>query len=237
MSSQPTTRERKSIAALSFLSDITTDLLIPFDKPVDVIIVLDCCYSFLATRDANPESRIVEILSAGREAADPIAFAAGTRNSFTSKLLMEVRRRPQQDEKFVEIASVIDTLRATSPVKKPSYAAKVGLGSICLPLTASAVATDTTTIDGLQATFSVHVSHSFTNEDLEDLVEWLENMPKSKCSLKLESVKSTDSMLFVFESNVLCFYRITSLPGVSLICEHRPLDFSWLFQRPRPGRH
>lgn len=64
-----------------------------------------------------------------------------------------------------------------------------------------------------------------------DLVGWLAMMPKSKsAALKLESVKSTNSMLFIFESSYLSFMRIDGMPGVSLICENGPSDFSWLFR-------
>lgn len=220
----------KKIAANSFLFDITTDLLIPFENAVDTVVILDCCHSFLATRNANPEARIVEILSAGRDAQDPIAFGAGKTNSFTSKLLMEVRHRAQRGEKFAEMASVIETLQRTSRVKKPAYAAKVGLGSICLPLTTSSAMVDVSrAADGLLATFSVHVSSDFTARELEDLVEWIESLPKTKhSSLKLESVKQTGSMLFIFECDIVGFRRICDLPGVQLICENLPVDFSWL---------
>lgn len=85
------------------------DLQVGLDQPIDIIVIFDCCYSFLAARNTETKSRVVEILSAGDE-RDPVAFAAGTKNSFTSKLLIEIRSRAQQGDKLVEMADVIDKL-------------------------------------------------------------------------------------------------------------------------------
>jgi hypothetical protein len=41
-------------------------------------------------------------------------------------------------------------------------------------------------------------------------------------------------MLFIFEASRLCFLGIYGLPGVSLICENQPDDFSWLLH-PTPS--
>lgn len=35
-------------------------------------------------------------------------------------------------------------------------------------------------------------------------------------------------MFYLFEGNRLLFFRITGLPRVSLICEHKSVDYSWL---------
>jgi hypothetical protein len=228
----------KKIAASGLLLNFTTESLVSLDQAVDVVVIFDCCYSFLAARNTNSQSRIVEMLSAGDE-SDPVAFAAGTKNSFTSKLLIEIRSRSQRGDKLVEMADVIDKLQQSSPVKKPGYAALLGIGSITLPLNTTTTAampnpTPPKRVPGLLATFSVHVSKTFSKHELKDLVQWLEKMPKVKSAgLKLESVKTTNSMLFIFESSRLCFLRICGLPGVNLICENQPDDFSWLLH-PTP---
>jgi hypothetical protein len=78
----------------------------------------------------------------------------------------------------------------------------LGISSITLPLnttTTAAMANPTPpkSVPGLLATFSV--SKAFNRQGLKDLVGWLEKMPKVKsASLKLESVKTTNSMLFYF---------------------------------------
>jgi hypothetical protein len=133
------------------------------------------------------------------------------------------------------MADVIDKLQQSSPVKKPIYASKLGMGSVTLPLnkleSAEGHSSLLSSVPGLLATFSIHVSHTFTNEELTELIKWLEECPRARGSkLKLESVKLTQSMVFIFEIDRLCFLRIDGLPGTALICENLPSDFSWLFQ-------
>ncbi|KAJ9245641.1 hypothetical protein DTO169E5_360 [Paecilomyces variotii] len=228
----------KKIAASRLVSLLVDETVLPFDAPLDIILIFDCCFSFLATRNPSPKSRIVEILTAGDD-RDPIAFSAGTQLSFTSKVLVEVRKRAQNGEKFIEVADLIDTLRKSSPVKTPSYAAKVGMGSITLPLAQIPITPSTSPMrrnpPGLLATFSLHVSKTFSRDELKELVKWIGTFPKIKgASMKLENVKQTSSMVFIFEASRLSYLRICGLPGMILICENEPADFSWLFA-PEPA--
>jgi hypothetical protein len=87
----------------------------------------------------------------------------------------------------------------------------------------------------LLATFSLHVLQTFSNEELKDFVAWITIMPESKtATLKLENVKVTNSMIFIFEANLLCFSRIDGIPGAQLLCENEPCDFDWLLH-PQPS--
>ncbi|KAJ9349271.1 hypothetical protein DTO027B9_7671 [Paecilomyces variotii] len=221
------------IAASLLVSLLVDEILLPFDAPLDIILIFDCCYSFPAARKPNPKSRIVEILTAGDD-RDPIAFSAGTQLSFTSKVLVEVRKRAQNGEKFIEVVDLIDTLRKSSPVKTPSYAAKVGMGSITLPLAQIPITPSTSPMrrnpPGPLATFSLHVSKTFSRDELKELVKWIGTFPKTKgASMKLENVKQTSSLVFIFEASRLSYLRICGLPGMLLICENETADFSWLF--------
>ena len=64
-------------------------------------------------------------------------------------------------------------------------------------------------VPGLLATFSIHVSHCFTREELESLARWLEESPRAKSSnLKLESFKVTNLLLSIFEVDQKCLARI-----------------------------
>ncbi|KAN0069778.1 hypothetical protein V8E54_012084 [Elaphomyces granulatus] len=69
---------------------------------------------------------------------------------------------------------------------------RLGMGSITLPLnTTTATAPSLTSMkrNGLLATFSLHVSQTFSKAELKDPVTWLTNMPKSEtAALKLENV-------------------------------------------------
>lgn len=229
----------KKMAVHPIMSIFDSESAIPLDLMIDFLVIFDCCYSFLASRAPLPNSRLVEVLTSG-DARDPIAFPAGTHNSLTFKLLVEIRSRAQRGDKRVEIADAIDTLRQNSPIKKPQYAPKLGLGSITLPLnpamTAISINKPISTSDtpGMLATFSIHVSKTFDKQELQALVNWILQLPKTKsATLKLESIKETQSMLFIFEGSCLCFSRIFGLPGVILICENLPNDFSWVLpQKP-----
>lgn len=223
----------KVIPADRLLQDIQTDRIIPLDETVDVIIILDCCFSFLASRTARQQHRRVDILCAN-ERRDPVALGAGTSCSFTSKLLVEARSRAQNGDVTVELSNLIETLREKSPRKKPTYAARLGLGSIILPLvpTIPSVASRPPA-PGLLATFSMHVSDNFTEKELKDLVSWMGMLPKSKSAgLKLESIKKTHSMLFIFETNLRSFHRISGMPGVNLICENYDSRYDHILRPP-----
>lgn len=224
----------KVIAVERLLSDIQTDRLIALDEHVDVIIILDCCFAFLASRTNQPNHRRVDILCAN-EKRDPIAFAANKANSFTSKILVEARSRAQNGERTIAMSNLIEKLRETSPVKKPTYAGKLGPGSIVLPLVSSVPSVASRPpVPGLMATFSIHVSENFSDEELRDLVRWIGNLPKSKlATLSLEGIKKTNSMVFIFEVTLGSFYRIMGIPGVSLICENQNVSFNHIL---RPNR-
>ena len=44
---------------------------------MDIIVVLDCCFAFLASRTNQPNHRRIDVLCANEE-RDPLAFAAKT---------------------------------------------------------------------------------------------------------------------------------------------------------------
>lgn len=228
----------KTLAANSFMFELVTAQLHLIDVTVDIIIILDCCYSFLASRaTTEPQTRLAEILTAG-DKNDPIAFGPGRSNSFTSKLLVEIRKRAHAGDRSVEMADVINSVQACS-ARKPGYAAKLGIGSVILPLDPSRavpVKVPTPHVPGLLATFSIHVSKTFNNDELSQISAWIDQLPQvNGVSLKLESVKKTQSMLFIFEASLLSFRRICGLPGITLICENTPDDFSWIIRRGEGG--
>jgi hypothetical protein len=101
-----TTNGRKRVRTGTIFHILTDESGYLDQSIVDVLLMLDCCYSYLAVRKFNPSSRIVEVIIAG-EARDPIAFAAGTRNSFTCKLHMESRSIQQQGKEYAEVAEII----------------------------------------------------------------------------------------------------------------------------------
>ena len=55
------------IAVDHLLRDVLSEYVIPFDERVDVVVILDCCFAFLASRSNEPNYRRVDILSASDE--------------------------------------------------------------------------------------------------------------------------------------------------------------------------
>lgn len=81
------------------------------------------------------------------------------------------------------------------------------------------------------------MSKTFSRDELKEHLKWIETFPKTKgASLKLENVKQTYSIFFIFEASRLSYLRICglSLPVPNRICENEPTDFSWLLA-PEPA--
>lgn len=201
--------------------------MIPLDPDVDVVLMLDGCYSYLSTRSPNGLHRRVDVLCAG-DRTDPIANGSIGANSFTKKVFVEVRKRAQQGKVDVELSSLIAHLRATaSPRKMPTYAAKLGPGSIVLPIIRpppkSSIIDQSSSIfypPGNLATFSLHISDNMTREDVNKILQLTHKSPTEASTLRLESVKKTNSTVLIMECAIDCFYRIAGIPGIVLICEN-----------------
>jgi hypothetical protein len=81
-----TTNGRKRVRTGAIMELLTDEAgYLENQSKIDVLLIFDCCYSFLAGRQLHPSNN-VEVITAGDEARDPIAFAAGLKNSFTCKL-------------------------------------------------------------------------------------------------------------------------------------------------------
>lgn len=120
----------KSFNAGRLFSDVDSDSVILDDNsPVDVVFILDCCYSFLATKAAKPVGRIVEILAAV-DANTPGAFIPGQRVSFTAKLATKAASLKGQGYQSIELAEIMSFIRAELPIKKPSHTVRIGNSSV-----------------------------------------------------------------------------------------------------------
>lgn len=202
------------------------------DAPIDVLYIFDCCFSFLATRQINARSRLVEVLAAN-DYRNPSAFGPQSAHSLTSKLYLEVRDRAQRGEKMIEIAQIMDKLQQSTVVKTPSHAVKIGLGSIVLPLSpfpnprsATSTSSQPAYRPGLLASFTIHTTEPCDEVDIRNAANWAESFPQSKTlSLHYEGSKRVNSTLFFFEVQRLAFLRIAGAPGVTLICENKP--YTW----------
>ncbi|PGH12577.1 hypothetical protein AJ79_04198 [Helicocarpus griseus UAMH5409] len=228
----------------SILRRLLDDIFAPFNVPVDILIILDCCLGFSATREPGSASRVVGVLGAG-ERED----LSGRGQSLSLQLLTEVQNRVQRGDETVEIADLMDTLQQKLPLdKRPVYAPSIGLGSIILPL--NRIDVDKTSFNSeaknhaqapaspsrislsslVRSTFSLQVSNDINGVELENLFEWISALPRNKdLVLRLENAKPMrNSFLFIFESSRLVFLRLAGLPGVARLCEHDPSESSWI---------
>lgn len=122
-----TSQTGKQIAADRLMADMCSEYTIPLDANVDIVVILDCCHSYLFTRTANEGHRRVDVLSAG-DREDPNAYSSRGTLSFTSRLSVETQKRAQRDDVEIGMADLVSSLRETSsPVKTPTYAARLGV--------------------------------------------------------------------------------------------------------------
>lgn len=200
-----TSQTGKQIAADRIMADICSDFIIPLDAEVDVVVIMDCCHSYLFTRTANEDHRRVDVLSAGNR-EDPKSYDSCGTFSFTSKLSVEIQKRAQRGDVEIEMAQLVSSIRETSssPVKTPTYAAKLGLGSVVLPiirLTPTASTTipqDTSAFypSGYLATFSLHIAETLNRSEIDKILHWIHQAPNKETSvLTLENVKTKENKL------------------------------------------
>ncbi|KAJ5246220.1 hypothetical protein N7468_001203 [Penicillium chermesinum] len=155
---------------------------------VDVVYVLDCCYAHKALKALSTDSRLVEVIAA-TDANMPGALGY-PRDTLTGKLRGEIARRICDGHKYVEVADLIQTLRANSPVVKPSHGLRKGIGSVCLPLTGLAQTDPKTLSPSLRALFSVHVTDDMSPKQIEELVIWIGSLPPA-FQISLDGVYQT----------------------------------------------
>ncbi|KAL4786487.1 hypothetical protein BJX76DRAFT_365573 [Aspergillus varians] len=196
---------------------------------VDVLIILDCCFAFTAGRAAETNPRIVEIISA-TDHHSPLAFSP-PRNTVTVKLLGEIRRRQRESYSRIEIANVVDSLRAReAAVKRPTHCLKLGAASICLPCAGLSTVDPTDIPPALRVLFSVHLSYDMSEEEQVRFANWIGSLPAS-VSMTLEGVYPTGSTCLVLAcawgawakvSNMRGFKYVADITGPSTIRHREP---------------
>lgn len=185
-------------------------------SPVDVLFVLDCCASFLATKGVTITSRIVEVIAAV-DADKPRALVPGQAVSFSAKLATEVAYLKGQGVSSIEVAELISALRVESPARKPTHMVRLGTTSVRLQFPGSMISRSMGA-PKLRAVFQIHVNDDFTLDELKGVAQWIHSL-SPRVKLNLEGVFETGSTCFIFQSSFALFSRLNGIPGVSLICE------------------
>jgi hypothetical protein len=184
----------KTFAMDRLISMATDKIILNGSSPVDVVFVLDCCASFLATKGASVTSRIVEVVAAV-DACHPRAFVPGQAVSFSAKLATKVAYLKGQGVSSIELAELIAALRIESPARKPTHMVRLGTSSVRLYFPAS-ISSRSMGTPKLQAVFQVHVADDFTQDELKDLIRWVHSL-SPWVKLKLEGVFDTASTCFI----------------------------------------
>ena len=200
-------------------TDVRGGVILDDYSPVDVIFILDCCYSFLATKAAKPIGRVVEVLAAV-DANTPGAFIPGQRVSFTGKLATKAAFLKGQGYQSIELAEIMSFMRAESPIKKPSHIVRIGTSSVRLWYSKDISNKTPPGPPKLRAVFQVHVDESFTQEELKNFIGWIHSL-SPRVGLSLDAVFETGSMCLIFQASYSVFSKLNGIPGI------RPARLLW----------
>ncbi|KAE8158374.1 hypothetical protein BDV40DRAFT_307889 [Aspergillus tamarii] len=209
----------KTCNAMRFMLDLATQEEYDLRDAgnVDVLFVLDCCYSFMVTREASTSGRIVEIMSA--TASDNPRTVTPPANTFTNKILGEVSRRHRDGHKYIEIANLVERLRAQGTgVISPTHCLKIGAASVCVPLTGLTTADPTTITPSLRAVFRVEIADNMTKVDVERFIHRIRTLP-ANVAITLEGIYPTGSMCFILSSAYSVYSKLAGMKGYALITE------------------
>ncbi|KAE8378845.1 hypothetical protein BDV26DRAFT_260683 [Aspergillus bertholletiae] len=209
----------KTCNAMRFMLDLATqdEYDLHDVSNVDVLFVLDCCYSFMATREASTTGRIVEIMSAtARENPRTVTPPA---NTFTNKILDEVGRRHRDGHRYIEIANLVERLRVQgTAIISPTHCLKTGAASVCIPLAGLAAVDPTTIPPSLQAVFRVEIVDNMAKVDMERFTDWIRSLPVN-VAITLEGIYPTGSMCLILSSAYSVYSKLAGMKGYALITE------------------
>ena len=185
---------------------------------VDVLFILDSCYSYLGTRQYIPATRVVQVLAAVDENTK-FAFGAGNTASFTGKLLNELKARKRAGANSVDLAELISDLREKSPQKKPVHGLLVGNHSLRLAFPGHE--SGFTAIPPGPATkvvFGFRLAKSLSREAAANFRKWLKDLPKN-VGLSLEAVYETSSLYFIFRAPWRLWTQLADYSFTQELCE------------------
>ncbi|KAE8392467.1 hypothetical protein BDV23DRAFT_170977 [Aspergillus alliaceus] len=180
-------------ALLGILNQVESDYcyLLP-DSEINVIFILDSCFSHVATR-----------------------------NTVNAQLVERIMARKTAGYKSVGLAELVDSLIEKSPQVTPSYKLLVGVHSLRLELSGSVsnVVPPPVVAPEYFAVF-VHVAKSLSKSALAKMAEWIHALPWN-IGLTLENVYESSSWTFIFRSSRYMFLKLNGLNYVTLVCTTR----------------
>ncbi|KAF7586822.1 hypothetical protein BBP40_008262 [Aspergillus hancockii] len=189
---------------------------------VDVIFLLECCWSHGATRSADHRERVTEVVAASNF-HDPIANIPGSKVSLTARLSTAIAKAAGQKCEHIEFSELVRELRAEGTPKKPTHGLLAGTRSIRLKLPGSHAPCALPGPPTLRAYFSIHVHPSLGQNGLDSLAEWVNKLP-SHIVFEIDKVFETDSQCWIIYADWTIYQKLAGLPGIALICESNGKD-------------
>ena len=214
---------------------------------IDVVIILDSCFSGNAIRATPLAERTVELLAA--VSADQRAFGKPSdsarilNRTFTARLAGEVAIRRGREEKSLVLSDVIANLRSHSNAERlPLFQTVAGSKAIRIPLkprignepipsrpprgalgsSESSESYDPSrsmnATPNLRVIFTLHIDRTPDDNDLQSLVGWVRGLDPF-LGLELTGVHLSRSTLLTFSALWRVWANLKSLPGFNFVGE------------------
>lgn len=212
----------KAISWPELVRNATNQKTIEDNDLLDVLFIIDSCYSGCATRKLKDATeRIVEVVAAvnssgtalGNDPSNPRTQA----RTFTSKLADYIAHLKGQNADSIDFSVAIAKLVAESPLKKPTVPThELLMGAF--PQTVPATDTE------LRAVVRVHLTPTLTSEDASALRHWPGSLD-GRYKLTLEGVYEADSTVVLMTMGHSLFLKMTNhaIELVALVKSHNLL--------------
>lgn len=193
------------------------------DPAVDVVLIIDSCFSGAATRAVSNVSRVVEILAACGSDKSTFGNPMGVRTqnrTFTAKLASLVARQKGKGQ-AMSFAEMMSVLRSESPQIKPFYELHLGSSSVRLPFATATPAPTRVPSSAAtyRAVFSVHLAGELSDDKVCELVRWIRELDKTM-GITVDSVYRTASIGIVMEAPYFIYAQLRRLPGIEMLFEN-----------------
>ncbi|KAJ9301990.1 hypothetical protein DTO271G3_856 [Paecilomyces variotii] len=200
-----------------FITTFLTDGELPCNVPVDIVLILDYCYSFLGTKSAQPVSRSVDVLAAAAVGTNARgAFVPDQRISLLAKLAAKVAYLKETGHQTIDMAELVAMLRTKSPQQKPTHAVPLGVSSACLSFPRlSTPRAYPANPPAFRTVFIIKVMKDFSHQDLRNMMEWLHSLGPH-AGLTLDAVYETG---FILQGSYAVYSKLKGLPSVKLLFE------------------
>lgn len=202
----------KHVSWARILNQVTDPTMIKDDAPLDVVFIIDSCYSGLATRKNQSAKRIIEVIAAVNASGttlgnNPMSPRKQARK-FTSKIADQFALLKGKKADSIDFATTAAILAAESPVKKPTYTLIMGTTNICVsPSSDTNMPAPGPSAKEFSALVKVHLTQTLTSDDARSLKGWLRSLDK-RYPLSLEGVYEAESTIILLTMKHSMFLKL-----------------------------